>query len=257
MELAIGVINTIQSIISDTSKAPSLFKDNLLPVKTSNPQIHYTNFDFVAAGILFVAFILFVWLYAFNRKRLNRVIKAFYIGRYANQLAREEVFLGNRVSIFLSTLFVLTSAFFITQVIGYYGFFDNKNTSVIFIQAALIIVGIYAIKILSVKLFGFIFQNPKPASDYAMTIFLFCNAIGLFMLPIVICMAFVRQISPLVFIYSGFIIFCSFLVIRLLRAIIIGFNTIRVSKLYLFLYIWVLEIVPFIIMIKLFILKVK
>jgi hypothetical protein len=242
---------------SDTTLSPSLFQGHLLPVKTPKPQLHTTDFDFGVAGILFFAFLLFVWLYSANRKRLNQVIKAFYISRYANQLAREEVSLGNRVSIFLSTLFVLTCTLFVTQVIHFYGFFEGVNTSVLFLEVALVVLGIYTVKIGSVNLFGFILQIQKPSTDYAMAIFLFCNTLGLFLLPIVICIAFVKQVAPVLFIYSGFVIICSFLLIRLIRGIIIGFNSVRVSKFYLFLYIWALEIVPFLIMVKVFMLKLN
>jgi hypothetical protein len=241
----------------DTSKATSLFQNNLLHVKTSEPSLHLTNFDFAISGIIFLAFVLFVWLYAMNRKRLNQVIKAFYINRYANQLAREEVSIGNRVTIFLSTLFVVTFALFISQVANYYGFFIEVGPLWLFIKIATVIIATYGIKMLGVRVFGSIFQNQKDADDYAMTVFLFCNTLGLFMLPVVVGLAFARQIAPEIFIYSGYFIFGSFLCIRLLRGIIIGLNSIRISKFYLFLYLCTLEILPFVIMLKLFILKIK
>ena len=101
----------------DSTITTSLFQHNLLEVKSPKPQLHKTNFDYRVASILFFAFILFVWLYAVNRKRLNQVVKAFYISRFANQLAREEISIGNRVTIFLSTLFVLTLSLFIMQTL--------------------------------------------------------------------------------------------------------------------------------------------
>ena len=241
----------------DTTKANSLFRNNLLQVKTSEPQLHVTKFDFKVAGILFLAFVMFVWLYAVNRKRLNQVIKAFYINRYANQLARDEVSIGNRVTIFLSTLFVLTFALFITQLANYYGFFQQEDQLILFLKVAGMIIVAYAIKMLSVRVFGSIFQNQKEANDYGMTVFLFCNTLGLFMLPVVIGLAFIRQLPPEIFIYSGYVIFVFFLCIRLLRGAIIGFNSIRISKFYLFLYLCTLEILPFVIMVKLFILKIE
>jgi hypothetical protein len=106
-------------------------------------------------------------------------------------------------------------------------------------------------------LFGFIFQNEKEAGEYATTLFLFCNILGIFLLPVVIGVAFVKQVPPVTFIYFGMFIYALFIVIRLLRGIIIGVNSIRVSKFYLFLYLCTLEILPFVIMSKLFILNNK
>jgi hypothetical protein len=77
------------------------------------------------------------------------------------------------------------------------------------------------------------------------------------MLPVVVGLAFVKQLPTHLFIYTGAGIFVSFLCIRLLRGAIIGFNSIRISKFYLFLYLCTLEILPFVIMVKLFMLKIK
>jgi hypothetical protein len=242
--------------IPDTMHTKSLFQEHLLPVKTKKPQPHNTHFDFTVTGILFLSFILFVWLYAFNRKRLNQIVKGFYIHRFANQLAREEVAFGNRVSLFLSTLFILTATLFTTKMLGHYRLFETQSEYILFLQIAAVLLGIYALKIISVKLVGFIAQMQKPAADYTMTVFLFCNTLGLVMLPLVIGMVFIRQIQPIVFIYTGIFIFITFSVIRLIRGIVIGLNYPRISKFYLFLYICALELVPFIIMAKLFLLRI-
>ncbi|HEY0030730.1 MAG TPA: DUF4271 domain-containing protein [Bacteroidia bacterium] len=224
----------------------------MLPVRNPAPEIHYTDFDYGVASLLFVSFVLFVWLYASNRKRLTQMVKAFYISRYANQLGRDELSLGNRVSVFLSLLFMMTFSMFITQVAAYYNYTNEASKSLFFLKTMLVISAAYSLKIIIVRLFGFIFQSYKEAGDYAMAIFLFCNILGLFLLPVVICMAFVKGVAPLVFVYSGLGIFGFLLCVRLLRGLIIGFNSIRVSKFYLFLYLCTLEILPFVIMIKLF-----
>lgn len=224
---------------------------------TEKPQLHFTDFDFGEATLLLVAFILFVWLYSANRKRLDQVIKAYYLNRYANQLGRDELSLGNRVSIFLLLLFIITFSMFISLSASFYGFNKSGNETWFFIKTATVVSMIYGLKILIVRVFGYVFQTPKNASEYAMIIFLFCNILGLFLLPIVVCMAFVRDVSPLFFVYSGISLFVFLLFIRLLRVVIIGFNSMRVSKFYLFLYLCTLEILPFVIIVKIFLLNTK
>lgn len=240
---------------ADTLSTTSLFQDHLLKQKSEKPTLHFTNFDFGVASVLLFAFILFVWLYASNSRRLNQVIKAFYISRFSNQLGRDELSLGNRVSIFLSSLFVITLSLFIAQVINYFQFYKIENEVWFIIQLAALICVIYGFKIVIVRLAGFIFQSQKEVAEYSTMIFLFCNILGLFLLPIVVCIAFVKEVSPLVFIYSGFSIFVLLLFVRLLRGVVIGINSIRVSKFYLFLYLCTLEILPFVIMVKLFVMN--
>ncbi len=242
---------------TDTVQATSLFTGHLLNKKNEKPTLHFTNYDYGVTAILFAAFVLFVWLYSANSKRLSQVIKGFNLSRFATQMGRDEVSLGNRVSIFLSCLFILIFSLFISQVATYYGYNDGHDQMRFFIRSAMFITAAYTIKIIVVRLFGSVFQTQKEANDYGMMIFLFCNMLGLFLLPVVVCLAFVSDISPTIFVYTGLGIFALFLCIRLLKGIIIGFNSVRVSRFYLFLYLCTLEILPFIIGIKLFILNTK
>lgn len=235
----------------DTAMAPSLFENHLLSAKTEGPRLHFTDFDFGVASILLVAFILFVWLYSTNRKRLTQVLKTFYVTRFNNQMGRDELSLGNRVSIFLSILFVLTSSLFVYQIGVYYGY-EMDAGFFFFVKLALLIIMIYGFKMIFVKFFGFVFQTQKEASEYTLLIFHFCNILGLLLLPIVICLAFVTDIHPRIFINSGLCVFGLLLLIRMLRGVLIGVNSTRVSKFYLFLYLCTLEILPFVIMTKVF-----
>ncbi len=252
---------SVGSPLDDTTIVPSLFQSHLLTAKNSKSEIHYTNYDYLVSGILLFLYILFVWMYVSNYKKLGQIIKGFYFSRYANQLSRDELAIGNRVSVFLSVFFVFTLTLFIGRILSYYGyhpsFLGKSSLPVVSLVTALFIILAYCIKFATIKLFGFIFNLQKEASDYMLTIFLFCNALGLFMLPVVIGITFVKQVSPQVFIYSGMGIIALFLFVRIIRGLIRGLYSSEISKIYLFLYLCALEILPFIILVKLFILYVK
>jgi hypothetical protein len=215
---------------ADSAAAVSLFQDHLLKVKNEQPIIHYTRYDYLVTSILFFSYIMFVWLYISNRKRLHQIVAGLYAGRYANQLAREEVSVGNRVVIFLSALFVFTVTLFFYQTASYFGFLPFPNIIAAFFVTALIIFSIYSVKLLVIKLLGFLFEAQKEIREYTISVFLFCNAVGLFMLPIVICLSFLKQVNPSVFIYSGLLVIGVFFITRLVRGVIIGLSSTRVSK---------------------------
>lgn len=242
----------------DTAQTPSLFQNHLLPVKNETPQLHITNYDFRITGILLLLYILFVWLYVSNRKRLNQIIKAFYINRYGSQLTRDEIAIGNRVAIFLSLFFIVTITIFITHLLTYYGFKPfTSNIALFSIIIAFLLIAGYGIKFLTIKTLGYIFKIQKEAAEYAMLVFLFCNTLGLFMLPLVVGLIFMRQISPAVFIHTGIVIIAIFIAVRVIRGLFMGLNSSRISKFYLFMYLCTLEILPFIILAKLFMLEFR
>ena len=251
-------VDSVIKVVSKPLVVPELtplFKNHLLEVKNSESKIHYTKYDFLVAGILFISFALFVRLYVKNRKRLSQVIKSFYLN--TSQFSREGLSLGNGVSVFLSVLSVFTLSIFIGQLINYYGFSITTGNFNYFVVTSLLIILGYSLKLISIKILGYIFQTPKPASEYIITIFLFVNTLGLFMFPIVVCLAFAKQINPLIFIYSGDVIILYFLLMRFIRGFIIGLNTLRASKFYLFMYLCTLEIFPIVIMVKIIMLEIK
>ncbi len=253
-----ALIKPIAKGVKDTSIAPSLFKNHLLTVKNPKPEIHFTNYDFAISGILLFLYILFVWMYVSNYKKLSQIINGFYINRNSNQLSREDLSIGNRVSFFLSIFFIINLTIFISKVIAYYGIqFGISNIFILNIIIGIAIIAAYCLKFASIKLFGYIFKVQREANDYMMTIFLFCNTLGLFMLPIVVGLTFVKQVSPLVFIYSGIGVIVTFFLIRMIRGLILGLNSSEISKIYLFMYLCTLEILPIAIMVKLFMLIVK
>lgn len=235
----------------------SLFHGHLLEVKSKKPQLHLTQYDFGVTALLFIAFLIFVWLYISNTKRLKHVIRSFYINRFANQLLREEFSLVNRVSVFLSIIFILVLTLFAGEIFTYYGWFKTYGYGYLLLVISLTIIVFYAIKITSIRFLGLVFKTTKESLEYVMTVVLFENTLGLFLLPVVIGLMFVKQASPEIFIYIGIGIILLFLLVRLIRGLMIGLNSPRISKFYLFLYLCALELLPLIVVVKLFLLFVK
>jgi hypothetical protein len=240
------------AIPPDSLSGPSLFSGHELQPQHVQPLLHLTSYDYIVALVLFVSFGAFVWLYVSNQKKLGLLIKGFYAFRYGGQLSRDEYSVSNRVGFLLSVLFLFTIALFTGQVIEYYGLEISWSRSSMYIALVVCMILMYLVKYLMIRLSGFIFKVGKEAQDYSSAMFVFINILGLFMLPVVICLEFVKQINPLVFISTGFLFILGFLCMRLLRGLVIGISSNRVSKFYLFLYLCTLEIVPFVILVKLF-----
>lgn len=252
-----------QPLASDTAQkdsisAHSLFENHLLPAKSPEPQLHITQHDFWVAGILLLLYALFVWLYVSNRKKLNQVIRAFYINRSGGQLSRDDLAIGNRVAVFLSIFFIVTSTIFISHLLPFYGFdFFSSNFTLLSIVTGILVAIAYGFKLLTIKIIGYIFKVQKEAAEYSMLVFLFCNTLGLFMLPIVIGLTFIDQVSPSVFINTGLALIAFFIGVRTVRGLFLGLNSSRISKFYLFVYLCTLEILPLIVLAKLFTLEFK
>lgn len=235
----------------------SLFENHLLEPQNADYQLHKTNHDFWVAGLLLLIYALFVWLYVSNRKKLNQLVQAFYLNRSGDHLSKDDLAIGNRVAVFLSVFFIVNSTLFGVQVLSYYKInaLLDYGMAVSGLLIALIVIITYSFKFLTIKTIGNIFSAQKETSEYSLLVFLFCNTLGLFMLPVVLGLSFMKQINPQFFIYTGLGLIGVFIVVRTLRGLFIGMNSVRVSKIYLFVYLCTLELLPFIILVKLFMLK--
>ena len=237
----------------DTSQL--LFNNHLLEVQTNTSQIHYTNYSYVLTGIFLLLYVAFVWLYVTNRKKIGQVISGFYQPQFSNANKRNDFFIGNRVSVILSLFFIITSSVFISQLVTFYDFKINTvyNLTVVI---AFVICSIYIVKLMVVSVLGSVFQVQRKAQEYILLIFLFSNVLGLFLLPLVICLTYM-EVSPDVFIYIGLVVIMFFLIVRSIRGFYIGLTSPQISKLYLFMYLCAFEILPFVWMAKLFLIKVQ
>jgi len=236
--------------------APSLFKNNLLVRTQKYPQLHITRYDYTISSILLVLFVFFVWLYSSNFKIISQVIRDAFQFRGVKQ-SRENAIIGNRASVFLLVFFVINLSILIGRMLDYYGIVLISTRFPDEIIFGILIIAIYSIKLMIIKLSGFIFKLQNEASGYVHQVISYCDSLGLFLLPVIILLSFFKQASPIIFINMGVILVLVFLLIRIVNGIVFGLNSSKISKFYLFIYLCALEILPLIIIARLIILRIN
>lgn len=235
-----------------TNDTTSLFQNHLLQPESKKPEFHTTQYDYIPALIVFITFLLFVVLYTYNRKKVNNLFRAFYINRFANQLMREEVSMVNRTNtVLLSISFVVLSMFAFQLIKAFHISFPFSQNFLVWL-VPLLLVCIYFLKIVLIKFLGGVFKTQTEANSYIFNVILFLNILGILSFPLVIGMEFMDTIPKNLFIYCGYAIISMLFITRLVKGVIIGINSSRVSGLYLFFYLCTLEILPVVILVKLF-----
>ena len=207
--------------------------------------------------ILFFCVLLLVILRVRHREQLNQIILGFFANNALNQLVREEFSLTDRASLLLSTLFLLVFSLFIYQLNFYFGWSVlGKEQFVVYVKLLVFLFMLYFLKIVLTKFLGAIFKTENEAFQYVLNILLFSEVMGLFLLPITICIAFVNKLFISFFIYGGIVLTAGLLLFRSFRGLTMNRSSNRISKTYLFLYLCVLEILPLIVLLRLFLNKV-
>ena len=246
-EETLVVVDTLpkQDTIIAEVPAVSLFTGHQLKPAHQTPIEKTDFFPGWITVLLLACVLIIVYLRASYPKRFTEFFRAVLDMRFASQLVREEKVLSQRVSVFLTVVFLFSSSSFLFLVSNYFNIqlFSGEGF-LVFGKIALAIFLLFTFRILVSELTGFVFNAQNEFSFYNFHVFLFNKALGLALLPLLICLIYATAFPQAVFIYTGIILFAISYVARLFRGLNIGLAKQGFNKFYLFFYFCTLEILP-------------
>lgn len=197
-------------------------------------------------GLIILSVMMIGYLFSAFHSRFIAVIRSFFTMRYASQLAREEHSLTHPASIFLSINFIISCSLFILQVVSS-SVFSRAGIEMSFIDFFIMLAGIsamYFVKIIVIKISGFIFAKQIIAAEYIFIIFLVNQIIGIVLVPIIIFIAYGNEPFRNSFIYAGIFLLAIAFIIRVGKGVLAVLSSGAITPFYLFLYLCALEILP-------------
>jgi len=226
--------------------------------KEKQPDIK--NQDWIT-GILLLTLLLLVWLRFKHKTYLKHVVNAFFNNRFVRQMLRETQPLTRQASIIFSTVFLLSSSLFIVQllnsawVINKLDEYGKLNISpdyslIFFFKTFAALVIFFAAKLLLLKISGHIFKIHNTISEYVFNVFLFNKIAGIVLFILVVLIAFFSLLPDDVLIVSGLSLGIIFFFIRLSKMLYLGNIIAKYSTVYIILYLCTLEILPFVVVLK-------
>ena len=204
-------------------------------------------------ALLLIAVVLLGIVKAFSNNRYNLGIRALINFSVAREINREEQVFFHRSNLLLTISYILSLSLFLYQINKFWLDESSKldvQNNFLTILGALII--LYLGKYFFSILFMFIFDVIGVASEYAFNVSLFNNFLGVMYLP-VLCLSFFtsfpfQELLFFVAIPIAFVVFSM----RLYRLFQIG-KTLGLLYVYIFLYICTLEILPLVVLYRIFI----
>jgi hypothetical protein len=203
-------------------------------------------------GILLTASILLAWTQFFYPKRLRLILIAPYSKRYLNQLVREGKLFSERISVSLGIIYVLLFPLLIYQVYDllagekYSGFLTGFSVYIVIIMLFLLF---WTGKISLMKFLGIIFRTGPSTTEYLMNIMLFNFLMGILLIPLLVLVIYMKSV---LFLQISLVIAALVILLTFSRGIIIGISLTKFSYVFLFVYLCSLEILPYLVLIKLF-----
>ena len=220
-----------------------------------DPQLYKTEVSGWQTITLLLTVFLLGFTKAFSNNRFKQSIRALVNFSVAQEINREEKVFFHRANIFLTIIHALTLSLFIYQLREV---FQNTSKDIapfmVFLFIAGSIISIYTIKYLFSKMLFFIFNDTGIASEYIFNTSLFNNLLGVLLIPVLAIVYYTSFDFYFILFYIAIPLIGLAFLLKLIRLFIIG-NTKGISYFYIFLYICTLEILPLVVLYRIFILK--
>ncbi|MDP4290286.1 MAG: DUF4271 domain-containing protein [Bacteroidota bacterium] len=228
----------------------SIFTSTQLKAVNVEPAlINDQGFNWLT-GILVMCFVIYTVTQFLYSKRLRQIFKAALARRYVSQLIREGELFRERITIGLLFIFFFTAATFIFQDIRYVLNIDLAYPGLTYFSILTGLFVFWLIKVSAIRFLGFVFKNQSSAYEYNLTSLIYLEIIGLILLPLSLPAIFQ---DPQLFSKIGLIVILTGLLINLIRGFLVGLYNTKFSIFYLILYLCTLEILPLIVVVKIFI----
>lgn len=245
------IYRTIRAKSSNSHYTTSIFYDHKL--KTSNLILHdkQSNGYKWMSPIILLALLLIVFVKQFNPKKFSGQLTNFFSARLVVKQMRDDISITNVLSLSLLLVYILTASLFIFQLLRFYRIFPKDDLSLLhFGLISLMLVIVYIVKTLILKFAGLIFKAINETDEYLYNVLLFNMILGVSLLPIVVCIAYAKLIPTTFLFNTGFILVLFFFIFRIVKGMQVGWNSPKISKFYLFLYLCILEVLPLVSIMK-------
>ena len=246
-------------LISNSNKLSVPYRDTTVKLNTTGvksfdfPEKFYTRYPSDWMIIVFIlSLVIFGWIYAFFRKHIFSIFNASYDEKISFKIKEEKHTITERILFLLNIIFVVNFSMLVYELMVFKGFylFDQTGVALYGIIVAMLVI-IYLFKYLFYHFAGFVFNYLKEATLFLHNIFLFNKILGLILFPIVIIIPFTTDNFARYLLIIGCFIFVISFLFRLFRIFQLSIK-INFSGFYLILYLCTLEILPLLLIGKIF-----
>lgn len=204
-------------------------------------------------GLLFYYAIIRIFFY----KYLHNITTLFFRATMRQQQLREQLSQAPLPSLFLNILFVCAGGMFLAFVAWYNQFLPEQNLWLLWGYGCLLVLGIYLGKFIILKIIGWIFNVSNATDTYIFIIFMVNKMVGIFLVPVLILIAFPYGSFLSVIITLAFIMLALALVYRFIISYKPIRNEIKVSRFHFFIYLCAFEIAPLLLIYKVLLIFVE
>ena len=205
-------------------------------------------FWFLLASVILLIF--FGIIKILFKKEVDLIFRAFFDNRTLGQVNKEDNVFVSWQFLFLYLNFVFSVGLFVCLIFYKTSASGSAAEFTVFLLVSMFAFVFFGLKILVLRLLGFVFKVQKLVRDYTNIIYLTYFNLLFVLLPITFCLALINLKDQYYLFWAVLILFTCIITFQYLR---ITFNILlnyRIPKFYLIIYLCALEICPILIFAK-------
>ncbi|MEP7280228.1 MAG: DUF4271 domain-containing protein [Bacteroidota bacterium] len=201
---------------------------------------------YLMAGLLFFFALI---KYLFNRYVTN-LLGLLFRGSLRQKQIREQLLQTPLPSLFLNIFFVIVAGLYIFFLLHYYQVMPGTPFWLLLAYCIVAVAVVYVFKFMILKLTGWIFNMREAADTYIFIVFLINKLLAIFLLPLLIVMAFAPSSWQNVLLTLSYIMVVLFFAYRYIVSFAPVRREVKVSQFHFFMYLCAFEIMPLLLIYK-------
>jgi hypothetical protein len=209
-------------------------------------------FYFLAGLLIYFGFIRLIF-----GKYLDNLITLFFRVTMRQQQIRDQLLQSPLPSLFLNLLYFINGGFFLSLVVKHFNIVPISNQWILFGWCSALLMVIYSGKFITLKLSGWVFNVRHATDTYIFIVFLVNKMIGIFLLPVLVVMAFAGPALFQVVMTLAFLALVIFFVYRFIISYRPIRSEIKLNRFHFFIYLCAFEIAPLLLIYKVLLIFVE
>ena len=222
--------------------------------KQNKQELAIDNTQIVWPGLIALMVLsLFIFSYVRFFKKIKLWSQALFSLQYARTLEREDFKALRQPSFSMSLTFFFSAAFFMFQINRELLLVATDKPALFqFFILMLFLVFFFLSKNILHIVLGQLSDEEKLAAEYNFNGTIMLQAMGIFLIPVVIGLQFAR-IPAVGFLWAGGLVVACFFITQFIKGIALSLSSRSVSAFHVFLYLCLVEILPLLLLLKFFV----
>lgn len=247
-------ITTDSVVTAITPIQPYTYKNKILnsegvPVSMAVETRKTNDKDSLFYIIALVLLMLAILKYS-NSRYFNNLFRVFFNTSLRQSQLTDQLLQSKLISLLFNIFFIISSGLYVYLLLGYFGIMNETHNWILLLSVIALSGTIYFAKYCTLKFTGWMTGLSAITDTYLFIIFLINKIIGIFLVPVIVILAFAaNNIVHITVIISGLCI-AVFLLLRFFRSYGLLQHQLKISRFHFFLYLTGVEVLPLFIIYK-------